>query len=78
MQTTEQKSFQQARNHAEQSRKEIDAMLSCIFPQAFWEHAKESRKETRLALKAAKRAVSQKCSRKIKRNFPMPHKIEIA
>lgn len=78
MHNKEYKTFHQALNHAKKSRQETQAMVKCLFPQAFWDHAYESKKEARLAFKAVKRAVNQKRCKRFKRKPLIPHKIEIA
>lgn len=78
MSNMEQKTFQQAINHANRSRQEVQAMCKSLFPQAFWDHAHEAKTEAKLAAKAFRRAVRQQVCKKHNRRTPAIQKIEIA
>ncbi len=57
MPENEYSAFQKARQHATAARRETEAMLKCLLPASFWDHARTSREETVLALRALQRGV---------------------
>jgi hypothetical protein len=75
---SEEKTFQEAREHARAARAETRAAVRSLLPESFWEHAEASRREAKLACDAMRRALRHQFSKSMSERTPKKQKIDIA
>jgi len=78
MTVKDRESFEKARAHAAAARQEFKAMCKVLLPEAFWQHAQESKVEAKAAVTAFRRAAKRQCVTLRKRPSRLWEKIEIA
>lgn len=67
-----------SREHWAAARREAEAMLKSLLPQAFWDHACASKREAKAAAGALRRALRRQLSKTPRRASRAKQKIEIA
>jgi hypothetical protein len=75
---SEEKTFQEAREHARAARAETRAAVRSLLPESFWEHAEASKREAKLAFQALRRALRHQFAQSMSERMPKKQKIDIA